>query len=208
VDEQTTFTERELLVVRVACRIHGFELMPDAIDDYGFTDEEKGHVRAVIRALFAAQAQAERDAKPAKRLAMRLLRSFLTDEQRAQLRRGRSFRVVGSAGGLYRLWPYGGGVERVERHGSRWFAVRSLCLHDYAADAPDRQRIPRGDLSLQHLLLLRADEPAFLAAANTTERDLLWNGDWLRRLAAQRRVNAQIRDEVAAMRAAEEEIAA
>lgn len=211
-DETRGFTERELLVVRVAVRIHGFELMPDAIDDFGFTDEEKGHVRAVINALFAAQRQTEQERKQAKRRAMRLLRSYLTDEQRRQLRRSKSFRAVGSAGGVYRLWPYGGGVERVERHRSKWFAVTGYCLHDYAADAPDRQRLPLGDLCLQQLLLLTADEPAFLAAANATLRDLLWNGDWLRRVRQQQRTAAAavaLVDQInAAVDAADEEIAA
>jgi len=217
IDSEAGLTERQILIVRIGVRLGRMILMPDAIDDYGFTDQEKVYVNAVARAVMLAEADEARDrerrARSARRRAVQLLRSYLSDDQRHQLRARHGFRAVGSAGGVYRLDPTRGRVERVERHGSRWFAIRSYCLHDYAEDAPDQQRIPVADLTLQHLLLLSADEPAFLAAANATNRlDMLWNGDWQRRVAARRRgvaaEIAQTERDVAAMRAADEEIAA
>lgn len=151
-------------------------------------------------------------AGPAGR-AMALFRSFLTEAQRAELRRRRAIRIVGSAGGLYRLQPTTGSVGLLERHGSRWYEVVTYCLHDapVAADEPVTRglaaalgygaaailaatggRMPPADLSLAHMLLLLADEGEFRRLANATDRrsETLWNGAWLRRCRASRRAAA------------------
>lgn len=115
----------------------------------------------------------------AQRRACRLLRSLLTDAQKRELRRTGCFRVTTPGGSTYRLLPRRGHVERVERHGSRWFTRKSYCLHD----EEDAGKLPPADVTIGHLLLLTADEPRFLATANETARDdQLWNGDYLRRM--------------------------
>lgn len=185
--EQGTLTERQILICRVGVRLGRGVMMPDQIDDFGFTPQEKIEVNALARAVILAEADEQRAAwkrrAPARRRAMRLLRSFLTPEQRARLRRSRDFLAVGSAGGVYRLAPYRGNTERVTRHGRKWFVFESFCLHDER----DGDAMPHPDLVLAHLLLLTADEPAFLALANArNHRDALWNGDYLRRMRAAR----------------------
>lgn len=119
---------------------------------------------------------------PQKR-AMRLLRSLLTDSQRWWLRHRRHFLVNGvSTGHVYRLHPYSGTIDRVTKHRTRWFVHTRFCLHD-----PDIE-LPPADVSVGHLLLLRSDEPRFLALANATDgRSMFWNGDWLRRVNRARR---------------------
>lgn len=116
----------------------------------------------------------------AQRRAMRLFKSFLSTEQQAQLRRSNGYRVFvrGSNGGIYRLNPRTASVHRVEQKGKRWEWTQGYCLHDYAEDNPGKNRLPPADVSLQHLLLLSADEPAFLEAAHVNERI-----EWTRRAA-------------------------
>jgi len=132
------------------------------------------------------------------RTAIGLLHSFLSPAQQHQLRTNKYFHVRGSSGGVYRLVPRTGVVQRIEKHGSRWYWLVTYCLHDYAEDAADKKRLPSGDLSLQHMLLLQADEPAFLATANisTHHQRLLWDPEWQRILReADERRRAQTRDE-------------
>lgn len=120
---------------------------------------------------------------PANQRAFGLLRSFLSDEQCRTLNDSRYFHVRGSAGGIYRMIVRTGVVQRVERHGKRWFWAATFCLHDYAEDAPDQKRIPLADLALQHMLLIAADEPSFLALANlSVSRRQRWDREWLREL--------------------------
>ncbi len=126
--------------------------------------------------------QASRKSGAQKR-ARGLLRSLLSKEQRRQLRSSHGFQVVGSLGGRYRLHPETGSAERLERHGKRWFGVVRYCLHD-----PGRE-LPPADVSVSHLLLLRADEGEFLRVANATV-DNPWDGEWRRRLNAERRRRA------------------
>lgn len=132
-----------------------------------------------------------------QRRAMRLLRSWLTLAQAQQLRAG-AFRVRGSAGGWYRLWPGVGHAERVERHGRYWYTCGGYCLHE------EGHVLPPADRTLAHLLLLRTDEPAFIAEANLTKRgvwgDQLWNGAYRRRLAT-RRLDPALQAELDAARA-------
>lgn len=112
---------------------------------------------------------------------MRLLRRLLSAGQRRQLRRLRYFYATTPTGATYRLDPRRAHAERVERHGprGRWYAKRSFCLHD----DHDADKMPPADVTTAHLLLLMADEAAFLEMANETRRDdQLWNGDYLRRM--------------------------
>lgn len=126
----------------------------------------------------------------AQRKALRLLRTLLTPEQREQLKTGQQFRVVGSAGGVYRLYPSTGQVCAVERHGARWYGVRTFCLHEL--EEPGIVVFPSADRTIAHLLLLSAAEPEFLALANATDRRPdCWNGEYLRRLRRARRERAR-----------------
>lgn len=123
----------------------------------------------------------------AQRKALKLLRSLLTPSQRAQLRSSRCFVATGTSGGTYRLWPGAGRLQRVERHGSRWFAKVSYCIHD-----PD-ELVPPADASIGHLLLLSTDELKLTSDANVRIlADQLWNGDYLRWVNEGRRERATL----------------
>lgn len=108
----------------------------------------------------------QRELKSAARhRALALFRSWLSPDERAQLRVYRRVRVHGSAGGVYDVTPYQGITTRkLEQHGSRWYSVETFCLHD------DPGTLPQPDIALAHLLLLKTDEPRFLATANITIR--------------------------------------
>lgn len=147
------------------------------------SDERRTLGQLIVVEFHLARERTERRSAAQKR-AMGLLRSLLTPEERAHLRRthGRCFHVVGSAGGVYRLRPRSRSAERVEKHGSRWFAVERFCYHD-----PDNE-LPPADVTIGQMLLLRCDEPGFRAAANVTPAlDMLWNGDYLRRFSRRSR---------------------
>lgn len=124
-----------------------------------------------------------------QRRALALLRGFLSTSQRSQLNTRHSFLVTANSGRTYRLDPRHGYAEEVSLHKTRWFAVRSFCLHDDRSDTS--QAMPLADLTLAHLLLLLADEAEFLRTANArSTRDMLWNRDYLRRL-RQRRTSVE-----------------
>lgn len=126
----------------------------------------------------------ERQRGVPQRRARELLRSWLSPAQRAELSKSRCVTVIGSAGGRYRLHPETGNTKRVELHGTRWFSKASYCLH------PD-EWIPPADVALAHYLLLRTDEPAFLAQANEhPNTSSLWDGAYLRRINAARKARA------------------
>lgn len=128
--------------------------------------------------LYAIRLQRQTLSLKVRRKAYRLLRRFLTPEQDAQLRRKREIPVTTASGRTYRLLPNTGAVHEVERHGSRYFVVRSFCLHP-----DDTVPLPPADVTLSQLLLLVADEEEFRRLANITERQSdLWNGEWLRTL--------------------------
>lgn len=152
-----------------------------------FPDEQTLSAIAII----AAYEENRLDVRYRNRKAMRLLRGLLSDRQREQLRRRHySFTATGSDGGEYRLWPYWGTIERLERHGKYLISVETFCYHD-----PEGE-LPPADLSIAHMLLLSVDEGAFLKAANRTARiHQGWNGEWHQQLRAAR----QRRDELAAM---------
>lgn len=98
-------------------------------------------------------------ASKAQRKALGLLRSFLTPEQRATLRRQRYVEVE-TPTALYRLYPSSGITRRVVRRKSKTYATIRYCYHD--ADA----LLPPADVSLAHFLMLHADEWGFLTSAN------------------------------------------
>lgn len=129
----------------------------------------------------------KRDAR-AQRRAMKLLRPLLTAEQKKSLRREKSFLACGSKGGMYRLCPGTGSVQGVAWHRSRWFSRVTFCLHDNR-EGPEAP-MPPADVTLTHLLLLKADEELFLHLANARQSDL-WNGDYLRRMRHRRRDQAE-----------------
>jgi hypothetical protein len=160
-------------------------------DGTAITPDEEADLLALR--VYAHRLRARRRWGRAQARARRLLRSLLSAEQRGQLRRWRYFLVAAPSGSVYRLNPRCGHVERVERHGRRWFVREAFCLHD----APDDGQMPPADLSVAHLLLLRADEEAFLATANRNPRnDQLWNRDYLRRIRDHREaVRANLEDQ-------------
>lgn len=171
-------------IVRAAKAIAAGDQHPDmgALD--GFTADEGRQVLSL--ALYQIQYGPRRRAQ---RKARRLFQSWLTPAQRAEYRSRGDVRIVGSAGGHYRIQPNAGRAERIERHGKNWYAVSDFCYHDEAAE------LPNADLALVHMLMLRTDEPGFLAVANEHKRDRqMWNGDYLRRI---RRVQRE-RQEAAA----------
>lgn len=93
------------------------------------------------------------------------LRQFLTPDQWASFERDRTFQVVGSAGGLYRLrygvagnvdWLEGGGLDD---------AAGVLCAHPRAVDE-DGYYLPTPDVLLAQMLALVTDEPGFVRVAN------------------------------------------
>lgn len=163
-------------------------LLPPAThwqDGTPITDEEACDLVALLR--YARQRARRKDFAISQRRAMKLLRSLLNDIQRRQLRESKSFRVATPGGNTYRLWPRTAHVERVRLHRSRYFVVDCYCLHD----DDDDDKMPPADVTIAHLLLLLADEPAFEAEANAnTRRDQLWNGEYHRRLREARRNTA------------------
>lgn len=126
-------------------------------------------------------------ARKRQRRALRLLRSYLTEDQKAELRRSRKFTVRGPSGNVYRLIPNTGAVQRVSIHGKNGYIESLYCYHD-----PERE-LPPADLTLAHLLLLANDEERFLREANehVFEHTMRWNGEWLRRLRQARIERAQ-----------------
>ena len=163
--------------------------MPDSLatwaDGTQPTNEERQEILAVLRYELRLRLDRARQAetRPARRRAMALLRRFLSPAQSASLDRSGHFTVTTPRGRFFRLSPRHARIEEVQRHGTRCYAVRSFCLH------PDPLRaLPAPDVTLAQVLLLLADEGAFLREANATERSgQLWNGAYLRRIAAGRR---------------------
>lgn len=125
--------------------------------------------------------------KEAQKRAMGLLKEYLTPQQRAQVRNG--FILILPSGGTYRLCPRCGITEQVTRHGKRWFVKTRFCLHEQSLI---HEPMPPADLVLTHFLMLHADEDEFLRLANHSDaRDMLWNGDYVRRLHAARALRLQ-----------------
>ena len=156
-------------------------LHPDVGDWYQeLTDQEK---RVVMALACYELGYVKPKEKTAQRKAQRLLRTWLTDEQRRELARRQAFDVVGTLGGRYRLRPSMGCTGRIERHGKNYYESATYCLHDDAAE------LPPADLTLTHYLMIVTDEADFLAQANEYPRKL-WDGQWMRRLNAARRRRA------------------
>jgi hypothetical protein len=117
--------------------------------------------------------------------ALRLLRRYLSPDQIAQLSRAGYFLTTTPGGATYRLYPRFGLAEQVTRHGKRWYVLVRFCIHEPDLDRSllDDKTMPPADLTLTHLLLLQSDEQEFRRIANATMTgDMLWNGNWLRRL--------------------------
>jgi hypothetical protein len=163
-------------MVALARQIANFEIAPDLSPAFqALGAQDRRHVLGL--ACYEIERRLER---PPQRKATRLLASWLTQAQRRQFGRRGYVHVRGSAGGRYRIHPYGG-ADKIERHGKRWFARADYCLHDEARE------LPQADVALAHYLWIVTDEPTFLRMANEHKREMLWNGAWLRRLNAARR---------------------
>jgi hypothetical protein len=84
-------------------------------------------------------------------------------------------------------------VDRIVRHGQRWFRRTAYCVHD---DPDDPDAMPPADLTVAHLLMVLADEAEFLATANARDvRTQMWNGDYLRRMRRRRLAATELGDE-------------
>ena len=153
------------------------------LDGTVITDAQAADVRA-LRAHYVRQvAQRIRagQGREPQRKALRLLRTYLSPSQQAQLDRDGAFLATTASGATYRLDARRGRTERVTRHGKRWFVLVRFCLHDDRAQ-PDAV-MPPADMALAHLLLLHSGEDEFLGVANATvARDQLWNPAYLRNL--------------------------
>lgn len=126
----------------------------------------------------------ERDRKPRQAKALALFLSWLTPEQRRRASRNRTVIIQGSAGGWYRLQPWYGQTELVERHGSKFWRIGTFCYHD-------DDGMPNADVALGHLLLILTDEPRFRAEANFTPSwPQCWDKDYMRKRAEIRRRRA------------------
>lgn len=112
---------------------------------------------------------------------MALFRSFLDSQQQATLRHRGFAHVATASGTMYRIYPHRGTTYRAERHGTRVYGTTAYCYHDASHE------LPKADVALAHMLLLLADEDAFLRAANATPRRSQWDGAWRRKLNASRR---------------------
>jgi len=106
------------------------------------------------------------DTRSVVRRSFRLLRSFLSPEQRRQLRNSRSFRIDTPGGRHFRVWLIQHAhIEEVGQHGQRWLAHWSFCIHPPLQD-DGLTPVPPADVALSALLMLMADEEWFLKEAN------------------------------------------
>jgi len=170
-------------MARLARQLASGAVAPDDVDWPQMSDRDRRDLIALVGYEIRQQRLRRALRGRAQRRARGLLCSLLSTDQRAELGRRRYVTVVGSAGGIYRLFPGTRGAQRVVRHGRHWYAAASYCLHD-----PENE-LPPADVTVAQMLLLMADEPAFLATANATP-SFLWDGQWLRRLRARRREEA------------------
>lgn len=181
-------TDREY--IEVVCRVIAGELGPgDALTQLHWTDGTACSTSEARWLMRLIEYEQSRVAKPkrqaAQRRAMGLLRTLLNPEQLRTLRASRSFKLTGSLGGTYRLWPRMGLTEQLERHGTRHYRKLTFCLHDPGGP---NERMPNADLAIAHMLWLVEDEQKFLVTANHTVVDhRQWDGAWRRRLNQARR---------------------
>lgn len=152
------------------------------LDGSEITTEEAADIRAlwVYRQEQIERRSRKKTRRNAQRKALKLLRQYLSTSQSDNLRRKGKFYITTPSGNAYRLDARRGRTEQVGRHGQRYFVRRRFCLHEHSLLTLP---MPPADLALTHFLLLLADEDEFLALAKATEaNDMLWNGQWLRRL--------------------------
>lgn len=118
-----------------------------------------------------ARARREADLRAAERVALResardraraTLLSLLTAEQRSQFERGLGFEVVGSGGGRYRIDR--GYQQNIVDLGARPGELHVLCTHPNMR--VEGGNLPTEDAMIAQLLMIRFDEPGFLAVAN------------------------------------------
>jgi len=191
--ESLVFEEMSALGHRIADEAIGVD---EALDPAFVRASDRATIMALAEyELFSRRARRTLRSGPYRR-AMRLLRGFLTEEQRRSLRNSGGFVVEGSAGGFYRLAPRfnGGRVESVERRGSRYYMMQWFCIHP-------NERVPAPDQTLGHLLLLREDETAFLVTANVAGTAWRLRHDW--RFSVRQRPIERLREERRAAERAE-----
>jgi len=118
------------------------------------------------RAAGAAERERRRDEYAvATSRATALLLSLLSPEQRASYERDRTFMVIGSAGGIYRIRPGAmGNVDWIDPASSGREVAGVLCAHPQLW-TPDGT-LPDPDVALAQMLALTTDEAGFIATAN------------------------------------------
>jgi hypothetical protein len=138
------------------------------------TDEERAEMavqaearrvaREAARAVQAAEEERRRQAQASVvDRATALLLSVLDETQAAQYQADRTFEVIGSHGGLYRIRP--GIMANVDAlHPETREFIGRLCAHPRERDA--NGYLPDQDLALGQLLDLTSDEPGFCRTAN------------------------------------------
>ena len=139
-------------------------------DHWGLTEEGRAEeaarveTRRVARQAEEARQEERRQARAVVNdRALELLMSVLDEVQAEAYRQNRTFEVIGSHGGLYRIRP--GIMANVDALDpvTREFIGR-LCAHPQEWDG--RGILPDPDLALGQLLDLTSDEPGFVRDAN------------------------------------------
>lgn len=127
--------------------------------------EDQARREAALRAQGWKEAEWPRRLAEAEARAAKLLRRFLTPEQRTALEMDRAFDVRAPSGTVYRLrW---GTMRNVLRLSGRGHPVEQLCLHPVGW-------VPTGDVLLTQKLLLERQEAEFLRQANRSALSVPW----------------------------------
>ena len=144
---------------------------PDSIPWDDFDERSRQEIRMLIlyeiRRLSEIRESRRRGRDPSQKRALELLKTFLNPDQLRTLEaNGKNFRVQGTMGGTYRLWPRRGLAEKIVWRRKKWFLEMSCCYHD-----PEKS-LPPADVTIAQLLLIRTDEMEFLRSSNHTRTRL------------------------------------
>lgn len=116
-------------------------------------------------ARFTEQEQRQAAYEVAAARATKLLLSLLSPAQQASYIRDRTFTVLGSAGGIYRIRPgSAGNVDWIDPTNTGREIAGVLCAHPQLW-TPEGF-LPDPDVALAQMLALTTDEPRFVATAN------------------------------------------
>lgn len=148
-------------LVTIAKQFLDGAISPQEMVAFDFTEAEGRKVFAFINYEAEYRYHNCPSQRRAQRRAKALLRSLVSPKQWREFRSRACFKVRGSAGGMYQLCPETGAVHGLVLWKGRWYPVTDYCLIH-----PSKCDLPPADTTISHLLLLTADEPAFLAEAH------------------------------------------